>query len=105
MTLDPAGGLGDLAVINLVRNDYVPELSQELQDPLTAGQVVLNLRAEIEPASLRDAVEQALQASTKRHSSVRANLAHLEFFKPGKPTPTHRIQSRGSLKSRLPEVG
>src|SRR6266496_6337203 len=42
MTLDPDGSVGDLAVINLVRNDYRPELSQELQDPLQTGQLILN---------------------------------------------------------------
>src|SRR5439155_8637575 len=60
MTLDPAGGLGELAVMNLVRNDYRPELSQPLEEPLQAGQVILNLRAEVSPECLRRTLEEAL---------------------------------------------
>jgi len=91
MTLDPEGGIGDLAVINLVRNDYVAELSQELQDPLQAGQLIVNVRAEIAPAALKAALEHALRHCTTAIAGVRAELEHLEFFQPGKPQPTHRI--------------
>ena len=91
MTLDPEEGIGDLAVINLVRNDYVAELSQELQDSLQAGQIILNIRAEIAPDLLKSAVEAALKNCSKANPEVRATLEHLEFFQPGKPQPTHRI--------------
>ena len=92
MTLDPDGAVGDLAVINLVRNDYIAELSQELQDPLQAGQVVVNLRAEVDPDLLRAALEEAVRELDRGRDGVQATLAHLEFFKPGKPQPTHRIR-------------
>jgi G3E family GTPase len=91
MTLDPADGIGDLAVINLVRSDYVAELSQELQDPLQAGQLTVNVRAEIAPDGLKAALEEALNRCSVANASVRAVLEHLEFFQPGKPQPTHRI--------------
>ena len=91
MTLDPEAGIGDLAVINLVRNDYVAELSQELQDPLQAGQVIINVRAEVAPDVLKAALEEALKSCAKTNAGVRATLEHLEFFQPGKPQPTHRI--------------
>lgn len=91
MTLDPREGIGDLAVINLVRNDYVPELSQELQDPLQAGQLIVNLRAEIAPEALKSSVESALASSFPAAAGVGAVLEHLEFFQPGKPEPTHRV--------------
>jgi len=91
MTLDPEAGIGDLAVINLVRNDYVAELSQELQDPLQAGQLIVNVRAEIAPGILKAALEEALKSCTTVNTGVRATLEHLEFFQPGKPQPTHRI--------------
>ena len=63
MTLDPEGALGDLAVINLVRNDFVPELSQELADPLEAGELIVNIRAEVPAELLRDVLEQSLAAA------------------------------------------
>lgn len=91
MTLDPDAALGDLAVINLVRNDYVPELSQELQDPLESGQVIVNIRAEVDPEVLKTAVVESLAACATSHAFVRGELEHLEFFRPGKPEPTHRI--------------
>jgi len=91
MTLDPAAGIGDLAVINLVRNDYVAELSQELQDPLQAGQLIINVRAEVEPDILKAALEEALKICATTNAGVRATLEHLEFFQPGKPQPTLRI--------------
>jgi len=91
MTLDPASPLGDLAVINLVRNDYVAELSQQLQDPLDAGQLIINIRAETPPETLREAVELALKHCGEVHPEVTAKVEHLEFFQPGRPQPTHRF--------------
>jgi len=91
MTLDPTDGIGDLAVINLVRNDYVAELSQELQDPLRAGQLTVNIRAEVAPDELKAALQEALNRCPVANPGVRAALAHLEFFQPGKPQPTHRM--------------
>ena len=91
MTLDPEEGIGDLAVINLVRNDYVPELSQELQDPLQAGQLIVNIRAEVAPEILKSALDEALASCFGGNREVRGVLEHIEFFQPGKPQPTHRI--------------
>ena len=42
MTLSPDVGLGDIAVINLVRNDFVPELSQNIEEPVASGQLTPN---------------------------------------------------------------
>ena len=91
MTLNPDEGLGDLAVINLVRNDFVPELSQELAEPLNSGQLIINLRAEASPEVLRAVVEAALEQCSRQNPKLTAKLEHLEHFRPGKPTPTHRI--------------
>jgi G3E family GTPase len=91
MTLDPEDAVGDLAVINLVRNGYVAELSQELQDPMQAGEIIVNLRAEAAPEALKAAVIDSLQTCRETHPQLHATLEHLEFFQPGKPEPTHRI--------------
>ncbi len=91
MTLEPEdAGLGDLAVINLVRNDFVPELSQELSDWLDAGKLILNCRAEASPDVLHAALTQALTETGKQHPHLFLRLEHLEPFRPGKPQPTHR---------------
>ena len=92
MTLDPEGGLGDLAVVNVVRNDLVPELSQELEEPVTAGRIIINVRAEAAPELLRAAVTAALASCGDTVPHLAAELEHLEFFQPGQPKPTHRIE-------------
>ena len=89
MTLTPDAG-NDLAVLNLVRNDVQPELSHALAEPLLAGVLIVNLRAEVDPEFLRDATVQALEASAKT-TKLSATVDHLEAFRPGRPTPTHRL--------------
>ncbi len=90
MTLSPEEGLSDLAVINLVRNDHVPELSQALGDSIAGGQLIINLRAEAEPELLRRELNGALAEIFPAGAKVQAQLEHLEAFKPGQPKPTHR---------------
>ncbi len=93
MTLDPDDGLGDLAVVNLVRNDFVAELSQELHGPAHSGEILINLRAEAPPETLRDAVREAVAACEKALPGGSIRLDHLECFRPGQPQPTHRVDS------------
>ncbi len=90
MTLSPDDGLGDIAAINLVRSDFVPELSLKLEAPVTSGQLIVNARAEASPDDLREAVTAAVAALPVRFAGLTAKLDHLEHFRPGKPTPTHR---------------
>ncbi len=91
MTFSPDESLGDIAAVSLVRSDYVPELSLTLEGPAESGQLILNLRAEADPAGLRAAVEAAVTALAVRWSGLRARLEHVEQFRPGRPTPTHRV--------------
>jgi hypothetical protein len=91
MTLNPIGGLGDIAVVNLVRSDFVPELGLRLDAPVTGGQLIVNLRAEAAPEALRDAVRESVETLGTQFPGLRAELDHLEFFRPGKPQPTHRL--------------
>lgn len=92
MTLSPDASLtGDIAAANLVRNDFVPELSFHLEEPVTSGQLIINLRAEAAPDLLGTAVREALAATTQLFPALQTTLDHLEHFRPGKPVPTHRI--------------
>jgi G3E family GTPase len=95
MTLSPDSGLGEIGVVNLVRNDFVPELAMTLEEPVLSGQLIVNLRAEAAPDALGTAVRQALAATARKFSTLRATLDHLEHFRPGKPTPTHRFKRVG----------
>jgi G3E family GTPase/catechol 2,3-dioxygenase-like lactoylglutathione lyase family enzyme len=91
MTFSPDDGIaGELASINLVRSDYVAELGMELDEPSTGGQLIINLRAEADPASLMEAVKAALDQVKSGFFGLQAVLEHEEHFRPGKPVPTHR---------------
>ena len=92
MTLSPDDAFSDVAVINLVRNDAQPELSQELPEPIESGDLILNLRAEAAPETLRAIVE-TVTRECSQSSGCTMKIEHIESFRPGQPTPTHRITS------------
>jgi len=93
MTFSPEGSLtGHIAAVNLVRDDIVPELSFQLEAPVTNGELIINLRAEAAPDVLGTAVREGLAATGGKFPTLQATLDHLEHFRPGKPTPTHRMR-------------
>jgi G3E family GTPase len=91
MTFSPDDGIaGEIASINLVRTDYIPELGMELDEPTEGGQLIINLRAEAEPDVLMDTVRAALTEASAAFPTLTATVDHEEHFRPGKPTPTYR---------------
>jgi hypothetical protein len=91
MTLTPEGGLGDLAVVNVVRNDFVAELGQRLDDSMQNGQLILNLRAESDPEVLESLVRETFDAvALANQNGLVLKIDDLERFRPGRPEPTHR---------------
>lgn len=88
MTLSPQVG-NDLAVINLVLNEGIGELSHQLQDELETGELILNLRAEGDPEVLAEEVRIVL-AEMAAHQEMTLAITHLESFRPGRPVPTFR---------------
>jgi Ni2+-binding GTPase involved in maturation of urease and hydrogenase len=90
MTLTPVGGDADLAVLNQVRNEHVAELSHTLDGELSRGELIVNLRAEGDPARLAAAVDNATLDAADGQSLV-ISLVHSEHFRPGQPNPTHRL--------------
>jgi G3E family GTPase len=94
MTFNPDASLsGETAVANLVRNDFVPELSLRLERPVMGGQLIINLRAEAAPDVLGMVVRDSLAVSAAAYTTLDATLDHLEHFRPGKPSPTHRFET------------
>jgi len=73
-----------------VRTDDAPVLSHRLAEPLDVGRLLVNLRAEADPALLDRAVRGALTEIV----GVGCEVVHLEHFRPGRPVPTHRIAPR-----------
>jgi hypothetical protein len=92
MTLSPDSGQWDIAAVNLVRDDFVPELSMALTQPVRRGRLLINLRAEAAPDVLGSAVHDALAAAGRKFPTLWATTERLEQFRPGKPMPTHRIE-------------
>jgi len=52
--------------------------------------LIVNLRAEGDPEVLREVVGSALDAIANSHK-LTCDREHMEAFRPGKPTPTHRL--------------
>ncbi len=95
MTLASLHGSGEIATINLVRNDYIPELSQSLTEPLARGELIVNLRAEGSPDELQAALKKALEQCARNFSGLSARVSHLEHFRPARPVPTYRLATPG----------
>ena len=87
-TLSVEGDPYELAGANLVRTADGPELSHRLAEPVDVGRLLLNLRAEADPAALEAAVRRAVAACTSPRPH---EFLHLEQFRPGRPVPTHRL--------------
>ena len=86
MTLSPEDGSGEIASINQVGSEVVPELGMSLLDDVTTGQLIVNIRAEAHPDEIKTILESTLSESF----SDSLKLEHVEHFKPGRPVPTHR---------------
>jgi G3E family GTPase len=89
MTLSPDSG-NDLAVLNLVTTDGRAESPHLLADDLTAGELLVNLRAEGDPDELHRIAISGLEAAA-RSAGTRVIIEHSEHFRPGRPVPTHRM--------------
>lgn len=98
MTFSPEEDFdGDVAFLSLVRNDYVPELSQSLQEETSAGELIVNLRAEGDPQQLRKTVIKSLQGIQAERGLLDFDLEHMESFRPARPKPTYRLSGPEEL--------
>ena len=92
MTFSPDQSLaGEIAALSLVRSDIVPELSLKLDSPVPSGQVIVNCRAEGSPTDLQTALRRGVEALQREFHGLTAKVEHMEQFRPGRPTPTHRL--------------
>jgi G3E family GTPase len=97
MTMMPEDHGGHIAVLNLVRNDFVPELAQSLPEQMRRGQLIVNLRAECAPEQLMAITTGAIAAEAARRPGVKLTIEHAEHFRPGRPNPTWRMPDADTL--------
>jgi len=90
-TLAIEGDPYELAAANLVRTADSAHLSHRLSEPLDIGRLLVNLRAEADPADLERAVRSAVATCA---AGLPHAILHIEHFRPGRPVPTHRIPAR-----------
>jgi hypothetical protein len=66
-------------------------------DRVKGGSLILNLRAELDPKFLDEAVRASLSALG---GGLRTKIEHSEHFRPGRPQPIHRMSGPedGGLK-------
>lgn len=76
----------EIAAINLVSDDMLPEAGLRCNAPILAATLTVNLRAESAPELLEQLLRDALVDS----SEWKFDVAYLEAFRPGRPEPTHR---------------
>ncbi|HRY50838.1 MAG TPA: GTP-binding protein [Candidatus Paceibacterota bacterium] len=92
MTFKEKSEENGIAAVSVARNDCAPELSFCLMKPVVEGRLIINLRAEADPEVLAQSVHDSLGSVSRKFPSMTAIVDHLECFRPGKPTPTHRIE-------------
>jgi len=80
-----------IAVINVVRGDFGPEVGERPTSAISKGRLVMNLRAEANPRLLAAVVDETLSnlvASARCQLTLR--VEKFEAFSPCRPQPTHR---------------
>jgi len=90
-TLDAGDAAGRLAALSITSSDGAVDLREALVDGVRSGELILNLRAEADPAVLQ-AVAAAAFDAVRSSTAGRITVVreHEEFFRPSPPRPTHR---------------
>lgn len=83
MALRPGGEPG-IALLNLVRNDAVPEIVEQLAEPIQRGELLMNIRAESDPEVLHSSVTRGLLAIMEKSPELFARMEHCEHFRPAR---------------------
>jgi G3E family GTPase len=91
MALTDDDNTRELAVLNLVRNDFQPEIVMSNLQPLMGGQLTINIRAEAPPDWLRTVTIEAIERRVRTYESLSIEIQNLINFRPAPPRPTHRV--------------
>ncbi len=85
---------GVYAVSNLVSNSAQPVLSSSVDVDVKGREIdlVVNARVAVAPEALESIVRSAV-ADEAANSNAEVEIASLQCFRPGRPVPTHRLDS------------
>jgi hypothetical protein len=82
MILQPSDGAAGHAGASATGSDTMSELWASLPEPIQAGRLILNLRADTDPGLLHSLVNRALLAVVEKSPELFARLEHCEHFRP-----------------------
>jgi Ni2+-binding GTPase involved in maturation of urease and hydrogenase len=80
----------ETAIANLVGSEASAELSLASEIKATAAELIVNARVAVDPADLETVVTRTV-AEVAREFGVAAEIAGMQRFRPGRPTPMHRM--------------
>ncbi len=81
-----------VAAVQVARDGASPEASRTLGALTSAGQVLINLRAEA-PSTLLDRLVRETIEVPARSNRAQLTITRLDAFAPGRPHPTHRMST------------
>ncbi len=103
MTLKGQGSEAEVAVVNIVNNEFSAEVSERIRRPVKQASIIVNLRAEGDAESFEKAVSYAFEELHRglRHAevSVSSQQKHMESFQPAAPRPAYRFDKEGLTKN------
>lgn len=82
-----------LAAVSLTSAQAEPRATSLLRGTVRQATLTINLRAEADPAVLRRETTEAL----KGEANTRVDVREIAAFRPGRPTPTHRLTTVGAI--------
>ena len=88
-----AEGDGESAIANLVSSDSEVDLSKSAGTTSRRAELIVNARVAVSPEELSDLVAEAA-AGLAAERGLDHTLTDLQSFRPGRPTPTHRILAK-----------
>lgn len=88
LTLESPDAGGALAALSVVASDAQADVRETLLDQVSAGSLVVNVRAEVAPEILFGALHAALATLTT--DELVFDVEHEEHFRPAAPVPVHR---------------
>jgi Ni2+-binding GTPase involved in maturation of urease and hydrogenase len=80
----------NFAIANLVVSDAPPELSLASEMRTSAAELIVNARVATDPADLERVVAEVVER-VGREFGVQTSISGMQRFRPGRPTPTHRL--------------